>query len=948
MSEKKFKFVSPGIFINEIDNSQLPNVSNAVGPVVIGRSQRGPGLRPVKVESFSEFVEIFGNPVPGGQGGDVWRNGNSVAPTYGPYAVQAWLRNSSPCTFVRLLGAEHVDAVTAGNAGWQTTVTDQALDVGSNGGAFGLFIVNSGSLADNSDATGSLAAVFYLDSGAVVLSGSIRASSNTTASAATLIESTDNTCTFVGEVRNSSGVVVERTRFNFSPSSELYIRKVFNTNPTLANTAITNTSQLKNYWLGETFERHLESNVNLSTKCFGYIVALASGSVKGSDFRMATQACRTGWFFSQDLSTNYADYNPSNMTNLFRIVALDTGEWEQGNLKISIQDLNVSTSEDNEYGTFSVVVRMASDSDNAIKVVERFSNCNLNPNSPNYIAKKIGDTYSTWDDRQRRYVWFGNYQNLSKFIRVEMNTDVDAGLTNPRYLPFGVYGPPRFKGFSIFSGSTTVPGTFGAQTLDSFNNSFIEASGNLPYGPTISGQFVHTEGAFTGSFEFPSIALRGSSFEGNIADPTKAYFGIDTSRNGSSTRFEDSYKDLTRSKPAGIDSFIADGITTEYPWLFTLDDLVPLTAGSTVGATYTSGSRRAGTSLTAISSSWAAVLDLDFDRFVAPMFGGFEGLNIKEAEPFRNSQFVGTETEKTSYVFNTIKRAIDSVSDPESIECNMIAAPGITYEPLTSQILQVCEDRADSLAVLDLDGDYEPRFEGLSETMGSVSSAITNLRNRVLNTSYGCAYYPWVQIRDTISDASLWVPPSIVALGAFASAEKNSELWFAVAGFTRGGLTEGAAGIPVINVRERLMVKDRDRLYEANINPIATFPAEGIVILGQKTLQITPSALDRINVRRLMNHVKKQISNMASRLLFEPNVQATWNRFRGVVEPFLFDVRTRFGLDDFKVILDETTTTADLIDRNIMYAKILLKPTKAIEYIAIDFTITNSGASFED
>ena len=140
----------------------------------------------------------------------------------------------------------------------------------------------------------------------------------------------------------------------------------------------------------------------------------------------------------------------------------------------------------------------------------------------------------------------------------------------------------------------------------------------------------------------------------------------------------------------------------------------------------------------------------------------------------------------------------------------------------------------------------------------------------------------------------------------------------------------------------------RSKLYEVNINPIAQFPAEGIVVFGQKTLQVTRSALDRINVRRLMIYVKKEVSRIAARLLFSPNVETTWNLFLGEVNPLMASVKTRFGLDDYRVILDKTTTTPDLIDRNIMYAKIFLKPTRAIEFIAIDFVITNSGASFQD
>ena len=180
------------------------------------------------------------------------------------------------------------------------------------------------------------------------------------------------------------------------------------------------------------------------------------------------------------------------------------------------------------------------------------------------------------------------------------------------------------------------------------------------------------------------------------------------------------------------------------------------------------------------------------------------------------------------------------------------------------------------------------------------------------------------------------------------SSETRSELWFAPAGFNRGGLSEEAAGIPVVDVRQRLNAADRDDLYKNNINPIASFPSEGIVVFGQKTLQVTPSALDRINVRRLMIFLKKEISIAAAEILFDQNVQETWKRFIGKVRPLLKQVQARFGITDFKLILDETTTTAELIDRNVLYAKVFVKPARAIEYIAIDFFISSTGASFEE
>ena len=162
MSVKKFKFVSPGVFLNEIDNSQLPATPVDIGPVVIGRLPRGPAMLPVQVSSFSEFVTVFGNPMPGGEGGDVWRDGNKTAPTYSAYAAQAWLRNSSPLNVVRLLGTQDADATTAGEAGW--TTDGQLSD--TDGGAYGLWLFNSAS-AHPFTGTGVLAAVWYCDRSAV-------------------------------------------------------------------------------------------------------------------------------------------------------------------------------------------------------------------------------------------------------------------------------------------------------------------------------------------------------------------------------------------------------------------------------------------------------------------------------------------------------------------------------------------------------------------------------------------------------------------------------------------------------------------------------------------------------------------------------------------------------------------------------------------------------------
>jgi phage tail sheath protein FI len=328
-------------------------------------------------------------------------------------------------------------------------------------------------------------------------------------------------------------------------------------------------------------------------------------------------------------------------------------------------------------------------------------------------------------------------------------------------------------------------------------------------------------------------------------------------------------------------------------------------------------------------------------------------VNIKEPDPFANRITKENANTAANYAYASVDRAIELIKDPELIEHNLAVMPGITTPGLTSKLVDTCAARADSLAIIDLPDIYLPPHEKkcskFSDRIATTpDTAAKTLRARQINSSYGASYYPWVKVRDDENGRDLWAPPSVIALGVMAYTEQRDEVWFAPAGFNRGGLNEGNAGLPVLQVSEQLLSKQRDTLYEANINPIASFVTEGLVVFGQKTLQSAPSALDRINVRRLLIFVKKEISRIANGLLFDQNVPATWNRFLGQVNPFLQSVQTRLGLSDYKVILDNTTTTPDLVDRNVMYAKIFLKPARAIEFIAVDFVITNTGASFDD
>jgi len=937
MSAKKFKFVSPGVFVDEIDNSQLPEAPEGVGPVVIGRTARGPAMVPVQVNSFSDFVETFGNPVFGGGVPDAWRAGpNSTAPTYASYAAQAYLRNQSPLTVVRLAGIEDANPTALGGAGWETN--SEAMDSDpANGGAYGLFLVESGSNLEALD-TGSLAAIFYCSEGVVELTGTLADGDTTASGTAGLFLSDDTPHQYTAQVRDASGVT-DKVVFNFNENSKLYIRNVFNTNPTLVNTFAGDNE--KKYFLGETFDRNIADKLASGTKSLGVILGLATSEftadIQQNWQEMPLSDASTGWFFSQDLG-DQSLFNALAKQKLFKFETLSGGEWAQGNLKISITSIKASPNEDQPYGTFSVQVRKATDSDARVSPVETFSDVNLNPNSPDFIARRVGDSYRVWDDDDKRYQTYGNYVNQSRYIRVVLDSSVDAGTTDPKFLPFGVYGPTRYQAFQTVSGST---GSF---------DSYVVGGSSIPRSLADGTEKVNVGTlALTASFEFPEIPTKTNSNDSSLINQKDVYFGA-TTNVANSSRLQRDIVDYVRRKPGNADNLGVTG-SLNYSWVFTLDDVSGSNADGVLG-TWISGSRASGSSITAqAGNTYESVLDAGFNKFTTMLQGGFEGVDILEREPFANRLLLN-QTSPSDYAYASIERAINTVADPDVVQCNMLSMPGVTNEALTGKLLDVAETRGDALAIVDLKGGYEPETEStesLSARLGSVSETITNLNNRNINNSYGCAYYPWVQITDTVTTGgSLWVPPSVAVLGTLASSQASSELWFAPAGFTRGGLTEGSAGIPVTNVRQRLTSDNRDDLYTANINPIAQFPAEGIVIFGQKTLQVTPSALDRINVRRMLIYVKRQISFIASRLLFDQNVQSTWGRFLGEVNPFLGSVKTRLGLMDYKVILDNTTTTPDLVDRNIMYAKILLKPAKALEFIALDFVVTRSGASFDD
>jgi len=287
-------------------------------------------------------------------------------------------------------------------------------------------------------------------------------------------------------------------------------------------------------------------------------------------------------------------------------------------------------------------------------------------------------------------------------------------------------------------------------------------------------------------------------------------------------------------------------------------------------------------------------------------------------------------TDSQGLVGSDYTTMLNLLSNQDDYQFNSLFLPGLTNADHTSQIttaINNTQTRGDSILVIDPDG-YST---SITETVNQASSR---------NSSYATMYWPWLQTIDPDLGTRAWVPASTMIAGVYAFNDSVSEPWFAPAGINRGGLTN------VVRAERQLTATNRDTLYEQNVNPIATFPGTGVVVYGQKTLQKQASALDRVNVRRLLISLKSYIGQVAQTLVFEQNTAATRNNFLAAVNPYLETVQQRQGLYAFKVVMDDSNNTPDVIDRNQLIGAIYLQPTKTAEFIILDFNVLPTGATF--
>jgi hypothetical protein len=784
------RIVSPGVFTREKDLSFLPQGIGEIGAALIGSTVKGPAFVPTQVQSFQEFQQVFGG---------------LTEDSYLPYTAQSYLEDAGTATIVRVLGQ-----------GGYTLENPVALTVSSSHGSKVVAVLHpTTQIVSDTDVFDSSVLVDH------------NGSSDVSASLFTL--------TLSGS---------EATEANYSaslnPTNDNYFTKLFGFGARGSEDAYV----LSNF---KTFQ-------SASFALGDEIPVVTIDVAKDIDYSKAYTEAATPWITSQKVG--------GNTTNLVKFHTLSHGNPTNYEFKVGIQDIKpAGTVAGSEYGSFTVVVRRVDqdkisgtpfvgvvDSDIRPNLVESFQNVNLDPDSPNYIARVIGDKYITVDANGKLST-NGDYPNNSANIRVEVSAAVANKGIDESLVPFGF------------------------------------AALQNPYGSKFA-------------LPNPSYVVSQSI---NESYNEKAFLGYN------------------------FDFATTDNLNFLAP--------TPDSATATVGTAFYLGDCRDESADASVALSGT----LSAKKFLVPFQGGFDGYKPNRVVNTGNDIIAGNTqgwdcSSNTATGTVAFRKAINAVSNPDEFDINMLVIPGLIHRlhsSVTTFAKDMCEDRQDTFFVMDA--------SAWGDSIATATNAVQSF-----DSNYVASYYPWVKILNTDKNKPVWVPPSVVLPGVIAFNDQVAAEWFAPAGLNRGGLTS------VIEAKTRLTRTERDTLYEGRLNPIATFPGQGVTVFGQKTLQAKPSALDRINVRRLLIAVKKFIASSTRYLVFENNTAATRNRFLSIVNPYLESIQQRQGLYAFRVVMDETNNTPDVIDRNVMVGEIFLQPAKTAEFIVLDFNVLPTGAAFPE
>ena len=937
-------FVSPGVFTSEKD---LTFVTRQVGVTtlgLLGETPKGPAFEPVFISNYDEFISYFGGLNPEKFKGTGYQKYelNYIAKSFLTQTNQLYVSRvlgysgykAGDAWSITLDSAE--DPTTVGSASTVTTDPILTYTAETTGNPVALSWGDANLEALYNDGQFTLTTLGLLDTGATISqTNPIYVKTGCDFSGATFdmeVTATGTSGSFV--TGTTSGTVVSytatcltdidgsviatlRSRGTYNADEEL-VFEVTGNSATMSNTTNIPSNALASFTIGGTATNGntFSYDVSMDRTKKNYIPRVFGSSTQDKETELWVEEIYENVLVDLidkdqvrglDVTFNTIETTDTNNLDdyqeqwksaaspwvLSELMGTGSGATLQRLFRfITISDGNAANEDvkfsivnirpDNK--TFDLLIRNFNDTDANPSVVEKFSNISLDVNATGFIGRKIGTTN-------------GDYPLRSKYVMVELYDENDPSL--------GSRVPAGFEGV--------------------LNRTYIGSRTSLP--PKIEYKTQYPTSLTTAQLRRTYLGLNSGigvdqdffDYKGKNAVNNGVYTGktdgfhLDVNANGAEVNLgDDSYVPTLQ---VGVSAFTNDA--------------------SLVGGPYERLSAR---------------------KFTFTSFGGWDGWDEYRLQRTNTDNYTKTGSKGsvglTNGTFSTFittegdqginsdyyafLNGIYTYNNPEAVNINVFATPGIDLRDnigLVNNAVDMVEvDRADSLYVIttpDTDAD------GVAITP---DEAVDIVEDSGIDSNYSATYWPWLQMNDTENNRYVWVPPTLEVMRNIALTDNVAFPWFAAAGLNRG--TTNA-----IKARVKLKLDDRDDLYEGRINPMATFSDVGVVIFGNKTLQVKETALNRINVRRLLLQARKLISAVSIRLLFEQNDDVVRNQFLSLVNPILDNIRKERGLTDFRVVLDDTPES---IDRNELNGRIFIKPTRSLEFISIEFNITNTGASFDD
>ena len=942
-------FVSPGVYTSEKDISFITRQVGVTTLGLVGETTIGPAFQPIFITNYGEFQSFFG-------GQNATKVKDTGAPQYElPYIAKSYLSQANQLFVTRVLGFSGyfgglawgialdaaMDPATSAATSVATTATtlfNFSATTGSNSTIItlvssdpilqnlwneGLLTTALGTLGtQNTGFTGSVPTLMYKSGNSFVGESFTYQLINKGTSGTVYTGITSGvTITYSGapyaDIDNQI-VALLRSRGSINAANQLPAFEVTGSTQVIFDPTVTDSTEnpLGNFSLSgvSNLQGNFSYGVSLDNTKMNYLPrVLGRGAQDGktalfleeffpnmlgdamsmSKVRGLKQA---PIYYSDKFQEYRKEYQPAQtpyivselrgnkVLRLFRFITISDGNAANEQFKMSIVNIKPDSKE------FDVLVRGFYDTDAQPTILESFSRCTMDPTSANFIGRRIG----TLD---------GLYTSKSNYVLVELDESSDTS----EAFPSGFVGYP-IRDYQSNANATVV------DPIQTYKTTYGAFENKRKYYLGLS----ETQGIDSDFFDY-----KGQPF--NLS--------------------YDAWTGLTSGFHMDID---ASGVTIDNV------KIVINTSGGTYSPIFEfqTGNAEFRTD--------AGLIGTDYEKIYARKFtfapyGGFDGWDIyrtrrsnldtdivngkngiagRTSGAFKYKTLTNGDTGLNSDYYAYLE-AINTFQNPEAVNINVFATPGIDNWDNTNLIEATIEmienERADSLYIM-----TTPDYGNGAEL--TPQEAVDILDTAGLDSNYSCTYWPWVQINDTENNVLLYIPPTRDVVRNIALTDNIAFPWFATAGIQRGD-------VDAIKARRKLTLAERDLLYENRINPIATFTSDGIKIWGNKTLQVKESALNRINVRRLLLQARKLISAVSIRLLFEQNDSVVRNQFLGLVNPILDNIRSERGLTDFRVVL---SNSPEDIDRNQLTGQIFLKPTRALEFIQLEFVIMNTGASFSN